>query len=200
MRKPSIGVHDVDRVAARLQEELEELQLLLDALAFGDIADDADRAPVAPESSCGHGKLDGEAATVLVHRLQFEQLSNRFPLASPEEMGPRFLVELAIVRGCQKLVQVAAQDLLTRVAEHPLRGRVPVPDLARRVHQDQCVERGVADDSQRLLSGPQFLFVALAVADFPRVDDDSADLVLLIQERTPHPFKPEVSAVGMTEP
>ena len=135
-----------------------------------------------------------------MHRLLFEQLSNRFPLSRPEEMGPRFLVELAIVRGCQKLVQVAAQDLLTRVAEHPLRGRVPVPDLARRVHQDQCVERGVADDSQRLLSGPQFLFVALAVADVPRVDDDSADLVLLIQERTPHPFKPEVSAVGMTEP
>ena len=136
--------------------------------------------------------------SVLVHRLPFEQLSNRFPLSRPEEMGPRFLVEIAIVRGCQKLVQVTAQDLLTRVAEHPLRGRVPVPDLARRVHQDQCVERGVADDSQRLLSGPQFLFVALAVADVSTVDEAAADLALFIEERIRHYFKPEISPVGMT--
>lgn len=68
--------------------------------------------------------------------------------------------------GRHDLVQLPAEHFFLFVAEHALRGRVPVLDAALRVHHDHRVERRRARQAQQLLVVGKALLGALALFQF----------------------------------
>ena len=99
-------------------------------LALGDVADNRDGMPNAPDTNAGHRKLDWKLRAVLAQRLDFERRVQNLAKTGFCEVRETRGRSLAIPLRGESRVRVASQYLGAGVAEDPFRGWIPVRDIA----------------------------------------------------------------------
>ncbi len=144
--RAAVGVHhvvaEVGEFLRQAQLGLAASQLLLGILARGDVADEADEARRLHALHPAHREVAGEDAAVLALRPHLA--------ADADDVRRARLVvalQVAVVLAApglgHQVADVAADDLLGHVAEHPLRRLAEFLDRAQVVDDDDGVDRRV---------------------------------------------------------
>jgi len=125
-------------------------EFLFGALALGDVAQHADRAPALVLLEGRDRQGDGDFHAVLAPGRDLDGLSQHRPGSAVPEGGVAGRERLGVVRRHEQRVQVRAERFLGAVAQGALGRRVPKTDPAVGVDHEDGV-RGAAGDGQRAL-------------------------------------------------
>jgi hypothetical protein len=141
----------------------ERVQLVLGALARGDVAQEPGEQRRAGHERARDRDLDHKLAAVGAHRRQLDRVADHPALPGRDVTVDAAPVRLAQPRRDDQLCQLAADHLGGRVAERPLGRRVYLDDVAVAVHRDHAVERGGEDGALARLALAQPLLGAPAL-------------------------------------
>ncbi len=142
----------VFRPQRRLRRLLGVAQSFLRRPSFGNVPQKTDEQQVSRAGHWIDAQLDGKGRAIAAHRRQFQAFAKDRTLAAGLQVRHPAVMRGAQLLGNDALRQGLPDHFVPPPAEDLLRGRVPVDNEARVVHQQNGVQRRVHDGPAALLT------------------------------------------------